>query len=254
MTTTATIPAIFSYHNHQVRTITHEDKSLWFVAKDVFKALDIPWAGQRTLAIIPAAWRVVVKLTTTQKNQTGETGTAEKDLIVINEPAVYKLAFRSNKPEAEAFTEWVASEVLPSIRKTGSYVLPVEQETLTPSEQHELSAVVKAKAEGNGKLIAEVWSRIKNKFKVAKYDQIKRSRFQDAIEYVSDMEFKSAPQAPQITERELIELGRLRAEVQALEMHNKYLQKSNDTYIALHREMLDITLDVLCPNRKKLTV
>ena len=40
---------------------------------------------------------------------------------VISEPAVYKLAFRSNKPEADAFTNWVASEVLPAIRKTGKY-------------------------------------------------------------------------------------------------------------------------------------
>jgi hypothetical protein len=40
---------------------------------------------------------------------------------LISEPAVYKLAFRSNKPEADAFTNWVASEVLPTIRKTGRY-------------------------------------------------------------------------------------------------------------------------------------
>ena len=46
---------------------------------------------------------------------------------LIKEPAVYKLAFRSNKPEAEAFTEWVAEEVLPSIRKTGSYSVPDAQ-------------------------------------------------------------------------------------------------------------------------------
>ena len=40
---------------------------------------------------------------------------------MLSEPAVYKLAFRSNKPEADAFTNWVASEVLPAIRKTGKY-------------------------------------------------------------------------------------------------------------------------------------
>lgn len=39
----------------------------------------------------------------------------------LTESGVYKLAFRSNKPEAEKFTDWVADEVLPSIRKTGSY-------------------------------------------------------------------------------------------------------------------------------------
>lgn len=45
-----------------------------------------------------------------------------QDTTVINEPAVYKLVFRSNKPEAEKFSDWVAEEVLPTIRKTGGYV------------------------------------------------------------------------------------------------------------------------------------
>lgn len=55
-------------------------------------------------------------------------GTYETRLI--SEPAVYKLAFRSNKPQADAFTNWVASEVLPAIRKTGKYEAPPKQKAL----------------------------------------------------------------------------------------------------------------------------
>jgi hypothetical protein len=51
-------------------------------------------------------------------------------MIVINEYAVYKLVFRSNKPEADAFTNWVASEVLPSIRRTGVYAAKKAQKYL----------------------------------------------------------------------------------------------------------------------------
>lgn len=40
----------------------------------------------------------------------------------INESNLYKLAFTSRKKEAEEFTEWVTSEVLPSIRKHGMYM------------------------------------------------------------------------------------------------------------------------------------
>lgn len=43
-------------------------------------------------------------------------------LIFINESNLYKVIFQSRKPEAEKFTEWVTSEVLPSIRKTGGYI------------------------------------------------------------------------------------------------------------------------------------
>jgi prophage antirepressor-like protein len=48
-------------------------------------------------------------------------GEQDQEFVTINEPALYKLAFRSNKPAAEEFTNWVASEVLPAIRKTGRY-------------------------------------------------------------------------------------------------------------------------------------
>lgn len=45
----------------------------------------------------------------------------EQELTFINEPNLYRLIFRSNKPQAQAFADWVYSEVLPSIRKTGGY-------------------------------------------------------------------------------------------------------------------------------------
>ncbi len=44
-----------------------------------------------------------------------------KNSIFINEPGLYSLIFKSEKAEAKAFTDWVCSEVLPSIRKTGQY-------------------------------------------------------------------------------------------------------------------------------------
>jgi prophage antirepressor-like protein len=41
--------------------------------------------------------------------------------LVVTEPGLYKLIARSRKPEAKAFDRWVRDEVLPTIRKTGSY-------------------------------------------------------------------------------------------------------------------------------------
>lgn len=42
-------------------------------------------------------------------------------MTIINEPGLYSLIFRSNKPEAKQFKRWVTHEVLPEIRKKGSY-------------------------------------------------------------------------------------------------------------------------------------
>ena len=47
-----------------------------------------------------------------------------QSMTVINEPGLYKLAFKSRKPEAKKFARWVTHEVLPSIRKTGMYATP----------------------------------------------------------------------------------------------------------------------------------
>lgn len=49
------------------------------------------------------------------------TSSGEQQMIFINEKNLYRVIMRSDKPQAESFQDWVCGEVLPSIRKTGSY-------------------------------------------------------------------------------------------------------------------------------------
>lgn len=58
----------------------------------------------------------------------------------LTESGVYKLIFKSRKPNAEKFTDWIADEVLPSIRKTGTYSTNDNQVTF--KEQVECVGVV----------------------------------------------------------------------------------------------------------------
>lgn len=46
---------------------------------------------------------------------------------IVSESGLYKLIMRSDKPEAKRFQNWVTQEVLPSIRKTGSYVVSLKE-------------------------------------------------------------------------------------------------------------------------------
>lgn len=102
--------------NVNVRTQVINDEP-WFVAKDVARALNITWSGH-TLDTIPNLWTQMVKLTINGSDG----GVSDiRRMTLINEAAVYKLAFRSNKPEADRFVNWVTGTVLPSIRRTGSY-------------------------------------------------------------------------------------------------------------------------------------
>jgi len=101
----------FSYQNKEVRTVV-KDGDPWFVAKDVCEILE--------LGNVPMA---VGRLSDSMKGVNSvDTLGGKQDLWCISETGLYKLVFTSRKPEAEKFTDWVASEVLPSIRKHGAYV------------------------------------------------------------------------------------------------------------------------------------
>ena len=107
------------------------NNAAWFVAKDVANALDITWSGA-TLANIPEDWKGMLSFNIPSS---GNRGGGTQQLTVINEAALYKLAFRSNKLQADAFVNWVAREVLPSIRQTGQYRIKGEAECMREQQQ-----------------------------------------------------------------------------------------------------------------------
>ena len=54
----------------------------------------------------------------------------------LTESGVYKLIFKSRKPSAEKFSDWVTDEVLPTLREKGSYSLkPQENQSCTPTQK-----------------------------------------------------------------------------------------------------------------------
>ena len=104
------IPTIFTFKNHQVRTI-EIDGQIWFIAIDVAKALDYKDSAQFT------RWLDDDEMTLHIVQ--GRNG--NRELPTINESGLYSAILRSRKPEAKRFKKWVTSEVLPAIRKTGRY-------------------------------------------------------------------------------------------------------------------------------------
>lgn len=103
---------LFEYQHRRVRSVLL-DGQVWFVAKDVCDVLDI--ANSRDAV---SSLSAKVKRTVATDDAIGRAA----QMTVLTEAGVYKLAFRSNKPEAERFTDWLASEVIPAIRRTGKYV------------------------------------------------------------------------------------------------------------------------------------
>ena len=107
--------------------ILEKDGNLWFVASDVSFILGFSEASAMTR-----------NLDDDEKGLSNEqTLGGEQSVIIINESGLYSAILRSRKPEAKAFKKWITSEVIPSIRKTGSYSMknakkPAAQKTDQP--------------------------------------------------------------------------------------------------------------------------
>ena len=74
---------------------------------------------------------------------------------------------------------------------------PAPLASLTPSQQQELQNIVAAKSsafpkEALSRVRAQLWSRLHNKFKVAKYDQLPAAAFPEAVEYLVGLEVRGA--------------------------------------------------------------
>jgi prophage antirepressor-like protein len=108
----------FEFRTRLLRVEADDKGNPWFLAKDVCDVLG--YVNSRDAV----------------KKHCKDSGVANRyipslsnNYTFLSEGNMYRLIVRSNKPEAEAFESWVCDEVLPSIRKTGAYVLPgVEQQ------------------------------------------------------------------------------------------------------------------------------
>lgn len=100
----------FSYGEHQVRVITIDNEP-WFVGADIARVLDIAAASGITRMVDDED----------KGSHEVETPGGTQRVTIVNESGMYTALMRSNNPAAKPFRRWVTAEVLPQIRKTGSY-------------------------------------------------------------------------------------------------------------------------------------
>ena len=105
-----------------VRTLMIEDEP-WAVGKDIAAALGYKEPTKAIRDHIDGEDKGVSKMDTPGGNQ---------DVVIINESGLYSLILSSKLPKAKAFKRWVTSEVLPTLRKTGSYSVKPEPPVFEP--------------------------------------------------------------------------------------------------------------------------
>jgi anti-repressor protein len=99
--------------------VMNENDNILFVAKDICDCLGLSEVSN-SLKRLDDDEKLTRKLFVSGQN---------RDTWVITEGGLYSLILTSNKPEAKKFKKWVTSEVLPSIRKNGGYIVEKEDDT-----------------------------------------------------------------------------------------------------------------------------
>ena len=105
----------FDFHGHGVRVITAEDGEPRWVAADVAGVLGYSATAAMTRSLDDDEKGVQIL----------HTPGGDQEMTVVTESGLYAAIIKSRVPAAAEFRRWVTREVLPSIRKTGSYGAPV---------------------------------------------------------------------------------------------------------------------------------
>lgn len=138
----------------EIRTV-EVDGEPWLVGKDVARALGYKDATKAARERVDAEDRGVAKM---------DTPSGQQEMTIINESGLYSLVLGSKLPSAKKFKRWVTSEVLPSIRKNGMYLLPKDYPSalraLADSEEQRMAlectnATLAAENERQAQVIAE---------------------------------------------------------------------------------------------------
>lgn len=203
---------IFNFDSNEVRTVIVNEEP-YFIGNDIAKALGYSNYKNAITNHVDKEDKL-----STQIKYAGQ----KRVVTLINESGLYSLIFSSKLDSAKRFKRWVTSEVLPQIRKTGSY----QVKPLTTSEQIQLIAqgnteldervtaieesypimhgqakhiqqlvarkvaeIVRNKFNGyyketSKKLFAEIYRSIKKIFQVPTYNCIPRGRYEEAVKFI----------------------------------------------------------------------
>ena len=154
-----------------IRIVEQKD-AIWFVAKGIADALGYGNARDAVARYVKDNHKADVVI---------HDGRQNRKMIIIDEAGLYSLVLRSKLPKAEAFQEWVVSEVLPSIRNTGAYSTKPIEPTFSGIDTKTLAKMVAA--ELKIKQLPPAGSYIFCRTQ----DRQKREHIEKVVEYMSTM-------------------------------------------------------------------
>lgn len=136
---------IFDFKGSELRTIQIDNKP-YFVGKDAAEILDYARPDNAIRSHVSDNQKLMHQISASGQR---------RSMMLINEAGLYKLIFSSKMPQAEEFTDWVANDVLPSIREHGAYLTDSEIEKTLTNPDYLIKLATQLKTERNSRLLAE---------------------------------------------------------------------------------------------------
>ena len=158
-----------NFNNSPVRT-TEINNQIWFLANDVCSILE--YKNPRRAIDLHCKEKGVTKRYTL-------TNGGNQEMVYINEPNLFRLIIKSKQEKAVLFEEWVMEELLPTIRKTGSYSL-----TINIEQQQAIKQAVNERSYRTGEHHQAIYTKFYQQFKVPRYQDLPANKFDDAIKWL----------------------------------------------------------------------
>ena len=187
--------SLITYHfsnSNEIRVIDNQ----WFIASDVCKGLEISDAAQAVRAIEKQLLEAGIKEAFSKRIPV-QTNGGMQNVVCVNEIGLNLLIMQSRKKEAVFFKWWIASEVLPSIRKTGSYSSVAHaahtSPLITQEQAQQIQLAVEQRSQRTGESYQRIYAGLHAYLEIDSYKSMPVKHLTAALKYL-----QSIPDAPEL--------------------------------------------------------
>lgn len=233
----------FNFNNSPVRT-AEINNQLWFLANDVCSILE--YKNPRRAIELHCKEKGVTKRYTLTKG-------GNQEMTYISEANLFRLIIKSKQEKAVIFEEWVMEDLLPTIRKTGSYSL-----TINTEQQQAIKQAVNERSHRTGEHYQAIYTKFYEQFKIPRYQDLPSNKFEEAIKWLGGVHSRS-----ELSDEDLYDLAwlykaaeRMRYQIELIEpalrvidsgfrgtfysMSREYKRTLNDARVIIERETAHI--------------
>lgn len=165
-------------------SVINQQNQIWFSISDIASALGYKETNGVTRLYNAHQDEFTPCMTALVDTQTN--GGIQK-VRIFSLRGTHLIGMLSHTKVAKEFRKWVLDILDREVSQNSQQIAPLAPETLTPEEQLMVQNAVRATHDRTGLSYGEIWARTKNKFKVAKYEQIERTQLRDVLIYIASI-------------------------------------------------------------------